>query len=244
MIVRRVLLDRWKVHWNLTLRKTGSVRNCCQRRQMLFLLAENSLNKEERPVTMVGLDHGFCFELQQWSALVKLRSLTQLKSSLLFFFGVLANFYPKMVHFCCFEASFFVFVRQAVGISNFFAFVFDSKFKLLWIMSNLVEFITDVIFVISAIGASEQLYLSFKSAWGQLACHEHTVDYDFFHYAGGWSWFTLWKNISHKYLRFIGWIQTLFRERVKSQSLGNQTLNSESASKIMPACGFWVLECM
>ena len=35
---------------------------------------------------------------------------------------------------------------------------------------------------------------------------------------------------------YIGWIQTLFRERVKSQSLGNLTLNSESASKIMPAC--------
>ena len=32
-----------------------------------------------------------------------------------------------------------------------------------------------------------------------------------------------------------GWIQTLYQEKVKSQSLGNLTLNSESASKIMPA---------
>jgi len=34
-----------------------------------------------------------------------------------------------------------------------------------------------------------------------------------------------------------GWIQTLFREKVKSQSRGNRSLNSESASKIMPVCG-------
>ena len=33
-----------------------------------------------------------------------------------------------------------------------------------------------------------------------------------------------------------GWIQTLSRERVKRQNLGNLTLNSESVSKIMPAC--------
>ena len=37
--------------------------------------------------------------------------------------------------------------------------------------------------------------------------------------------------------QFIGWIQTLFRERVKSARIGKWTLNSESASKIMPACG-------
>ena len=35
---------------------------------------------------------------------------------------------------------------------------------------------------------------------------------------------------------FIGLIQTLSLERVKSQSIGNRTLNSESASKIMPTC--------
>ena len=33
---------------------------------------------------------------------------------------------------------------------------------------------------------------------------------------------------------YIGWIQTLFRETVKIQNLGNLTLNSESASKIIP----------
>ena len=37
-------------------------------------------------------------------------------------------------------------------------------------------------------------------------------------------------------VKTIGWIQTLSRERVKSQSLGNQTLNSESASTIMSLC--------
>ena len=41
-----------------------------------------------------------------------------------------------------------------------------------------------------------------------------------------------------------GWIQTLSRERVKSQSLGNLTFNSESTSKIMPVCEIWVFECM
>ena len=40
-----------------------------------------------------------------------------------------------------------------------------------------------------------------------------------------------------------GWIQTLFREIV-SQSLGHRTFNSESASKIMPACDIWVLKFM
>ena len=42
------------------------------------------------------------------------------------------------------------------------------------------------------------------------------------------------KTLKIEYL--IGWIQTLSRRRVKSQSLGNPTLNSESASKMMPAC--------
>ena len=40
-----------------------------------------------------------------------------------------------------------------------------------------------------------------------------------------------------------GWIQTLFREKVKSQSIGNRTFNSESASKIMPAYEIRVFEC-
>ena len=43
---------------------------------------------------------------------------------------------------------------------------------------------------------------------------------------------------------YKGRIQILYRERVKSQNLGNRTLNSESASKIMPACDIWALECM
>ena len=43
---------------------------------------------------------------------------------------------------------------------------------------------------------------------------------------------------------FFGWFQTLFWEKVKSQRIGNRTLNSESASKIMPECEIWVLECM
>ena len=43
---------------------------------------------------------------------------------------------------------------------------------------------------------------------------------------------------------WVGWFQTLFREKVKSQSIGNLTLKSESASKIMPACEIWVLDCM
>ena len=38
-----------------------------------------------------------------------------------------------------------------------------------------------------------------------------------------------------------GWVNTLSRKRVKTQSL---TFNSESASRIMPASDIWVLECM
>ena len=48
-----------------------------------------------------------------------------------------------------------------------------------------------------------------------------------------------WTFNAQKWMKLvenIGWIQTLFRERVKSQGLENLTLNSESASKIMPAC--------
>jgi len=35
---------------------------------------------------------------------------------------------------------------------------------------------------------------------------------------------------------FNGWFQTLLREKVKVQRIGNRTLNAESAGKIMPAC--------
>ena len=41
-----------------------------------------------------------------------------------------------------------------------------------------------------------------------------------------------------------GWIQTLSREGAKSQSLGNRTFNSETASKTMNFREVWVLECM
>ena len=44
--------------------------------------------------------------------------------------------------------------------------------------------------------------------------------------------------------QYNGWFQSLFREKVKSQRIGNRTLNSESASKIMPACEIWVFQCM
>ena len=50
-------------------------------------------------------------------------------------------------------------------------------------------------------------------------------------------------SLSSKPFTLIGFIQTLYRKRVKSQSLGSRTLNSESASKIMSACGISVLEC-
>ena len=50
--------------------------------------------------------------------------------------------------------------------------------------------------------------------------------------------------MNDSYFFIIGWFQTLFREKVKSQRIGNRTLNSESAWKIMPACEIWVFECM
>ena len=55
---------------------------------------------------------------------------------------------------------------------------------------------------------------------------------------------TSWSSSLHYHDAFIGWIKILPREIVKSQSLENLTLNSESASKIMPACEVWVLECI
>ena len=60
---------------------------------------------------------------------------------------------------------------------------------------------------------------------------------------------TIYRMLSYKYILFhafrtSGWIQTLSREKVKCQRLGNRTINSESASKIIPACEIWVLECM
>ena len=45
---------------------------------------------------------------------------------------------------------------------------------------------------------------------------------------GKLSWLELWTILITN--------KTLCRERVKSQNLGNRTLNSESASKIMTAC--------
>ena len=43
---------------------------------------------------------------------------------------------------------------------------------------------------------------------------------------------------------FFGWIQTLLREIVKSQSFGYPTSHSKSSSKIVPACEIWVHRCM
>ena len=53
---------------------------------------------------------------------------------------------------------------------------------------------------------------------------------------GKLSWLELWTILITN--------KTLCRERVKSQNLGNRTLNSESASKIMTACDIRALECM
>ena len=61
--------------------------------------------------------------------------------------------------------------------------------------------------------------------------------------SSGWKQIFL-KSSENYYERIYGWFQTLFREKVKSQSIGNRTLNSGSASKIMPACKIWVLEGM